>query len=258
MAAQVDARLARVLPETFAGLPVRFATTYDPQVRHRIQVQDVDSFVAARTGLDATALWSLTDWLSLTGQAVMEVTDGPVFVDTARGLTAVRQRLAWYPHDMWIYVVATDWARLAQELPFVGRTAERGDDLGSRVIASRLSEVAIHLAHMLERRWVPYAKWAGTSMIELPRARATAASLHRALDAGDWRTREAALVEAFRGLHRLQTMAGLPTVNDPVGPFWDRRYQGIRDAGHRTTRGVGHRPGSAGVATRPGLGRAME
>lgn len=229
MVAQVEAHLDRVLPDRFSGHPIRFPTTWDPHMRHRVQVEDVRSFVRSRTGANASASLSVTDWLSLTGQAVLEVTAGKIFVDTAGELTAARERLAWYPDDLWTYVVATDWARLAQELPFVGRAAERGDDLGSRVIASRLAGVAMHLAHLLERRWPPYSKWAGTSLNQLPRAGAAATSLHRALGATDWQTREQGLVNALRTLHRLQGHVGLPTVADPVAPFWDRRYRGIRD-----------------------------
>jgi len=229
IAAQVDAHLARALPDAFGGHPTRFATTWDPRVRHRVQVEDVRTFVASLTGLDASGSWSVGDWLSLTGQAVLEVRAGPVFADTAGVLTAIRERLTWYPHDLWTYVVAIDWARLAQELPFIGRAAERGDDLGSRVITSRLVGVAVHLAHMLERRWPPYAKWSGTSLGRLPRAGATVRSLTRAVDANEWRVREAALVDGLRALHRLQREVGLPGVDDPVEPFWDRRYQGIRE-----------------------------
>jgi len=228
MVTRVHAYLDTLLPRTFGGHPTRFALTWDPQERHRIQVETVNTFISACTGLKMSGSMSVADWLSLTGQAVLEVTAGPVFVDTAGELTAARERLAWYPED-WAYVVATDWARLAQELPFIGRTAERGDELGSQVIASRLVGVAMHLAHLLERRWSPYAKWAGTSLNRLPRSAATAESLHRALGARDWRPREASLVDALRRLHRLQRQIGLPAVDDPIEPFWDRRYQSIRD-----------------------------
>jgi hypothetical protein len=229
IAEQVDAHLDAVLPDSFGGYPTRFATTWDPQVRHRVQVEDVSTFVVSRTGITAADPLSVADWLSLTGQAVLEVTAGPVFADTAGELTAVRERLAWYPHDVWVYVVATDWVRVAQELPFVGRAAEHGDDLGSRVIASRLVGVAMHLAHLLERRWPPYSKWAGTSLSRLPDASAAAEPLLRALNARGWRTREDGLVEALRALHRLQRLVGLPALDDPVDAFWDRRYRGIRD-----------------------------
>ncbi len=229
LAAQVDSHLDTVLPDRYDGHPTRFATTWDPQVRHRVQVEDVGTFVASRTGITASGSLSVADWLTLTGQAVLEVTAGPVFVDTTGELTAVRERLAWYPDDLWAYVVATDWARIAQELPLVGRAAERGDDLGSRVIATRLVGVTMHLAHLLERRWPPYAKWIGTSLSRLPQAGMASEPLSRALEARDWRAREEGLVEALRILHRLQRSVGLPTVDDPVERFWDRHYRGIRE-----------------------------
>jgi hypothetical protein len=49
------------------------------------------------------------------------------------------------------------------------------------------------------------------------------------MDARDWQSREAGLVDALRTLHQLQRHIGLPTVEDPVELFWDRRYRGIRD-----------------------------
>ncbi len=226
---QVDDYLDTVLPGTFGGHLTRFALTGDPQVRHRVQVETVSSFVASHTGIYASGTLSIADWMSLTGQAILEVTAGPVFLDTTGELTSARERLTWYPEELWTYVVATDWVRLAQELPFVGRTAERGDELGSRVITARLVGVAIHLAHLLERRWSPYPKWAGTSLARLPRAGTIAEPLHRALEARDWRPREESLVEALRRLHQLQRAIVLPVVEDPIEPFWDRGYQGVRD-----------------------------
>ena len=228
MAADVDAHLEETLPESFESLPTRFTTTWDTHRRHRVQVQDVASFVRSRTGVDLRDPLSTDDWLMLTGQAVLEVTAGPVFVDTDGALTASRAALCWYPDEMWKYVVAADWARLAQELPFVGRTAEVGDDLGSRVITARLVEVATHLAHLVDRRWPPYSKWLGTSLTRLPRSHVVAEPLARALISTHWRTREDGLVQAVRTLSRLQADAGLPTVDDPVEQFWDRAYRGIR------------------------------
>ncbi len=228
MAADVDAYLEETLPESFEGLPTPFRTTRDAHPRHRVQVQDVASFVHSRTGVDLRDPLSTDDWLMLTGQAVLEVTAGPVFVDTDGALTASRAALCWYPDEMWKYVVAADWARLAQELPFVGRTAEVGDDLGSRVVTARLVEVATHLAHLVDRRWPPYSKWLGTSLTRLPRSHVVTEPLARALISTHWRTREDGLVQAVRTLSRLQADAGLPTVDDPVEQFWDRAYRGIR------------------------------
>ena len=113
----VDAHLGEHLPESFAGHPTRFATTWDPVVRHRVQVETARDLAVSRLGVDPTTDLTVGDWLSLTGQAVLEVTAGEVFADGAGELDGIRRRLEWYPDDVWRHVVATDWARLAQELP---------------------------------------------------------------------------------------------------------------------------------------------
>lgn len=229
LVAAVDAHLGEHLPESFAGHPTRFATTWDPVVRHRVQVETARELAVSRLGVDPTTDLTVGDWLSLTGQAVLEVTAGDVFADGAGELDRIRRTLEWYPDDVWRHVVATDWARLAQELPFIGRTGERGDDLGSRVLTARLAGIAMHLGHLLERRWPPYAKWLGTSFARLPRARVAAGPLDAALTANHWHERESGVVDALRALRRLQADAGLPTVDDPVERFWDRPYLGVRD-----------------------------
>ncbi|NUQ33016.1 MAG: DUF4037 domain-containing protein [Dermatophilaceae bacterium] len=231
---EVESHLEASLPESFLGHPVRFATTWEPLVRHRVRVDSVRGLAVSRLGVDTTCDLSIEDWLSLTGQAVLEVTAGQVFTDDAGELDGIRRRLEWYPDDLWRHLVATDWARLAQELPFVGRTGERGDDLGSRVIAARLAHVAMHLAHLLERTWPPYAKWLGTSLLTLPGASAVASPLAEAVSTTAWRAREAALVEALRVLNGVQRTVGLPAVADPVEPFWDRPCVGVREDVVRT------------------------
>jgi hypothetical protein len=235
MVDEADALLDVALPDTFAGHPTRFPTTWNPHGPHQVEVASPSGFTTSRLGLDATRPLAVDDWLALTGQAVLEVTAGPVFVDTDGRVTAARDRLAWYPDDLWRHAVAVDWARIGQELPFVGRTAERGDDLGSRVVAARLVRVAMHLGFLLERRWPPYAKWFGTTFATLPRAAAAAPDLAAALAADDWRAREEALCRGLTSLHDLQGEVGLPTVADVVVPFFDRPFRGLGPAADAVT-----------------------
>lgn len=217
------------LPEAFAGLPTRFATTWDPAVRQRVDVTTAEAFTRSRLGVDATRDLTVDDWLALTGQGVLEVTAGPVFADTDGRLAAVRERLAWYPDDVWLYVVAVAWARLGEELPFVGRAGERGDDLGSRIIAARLAGVLVHLGFLLERRWPPYAKWRGTAFATLPAAGRAAGPLAAALTAQSWQAREAAVCAAAELLFAVQRAAGLPADEPgPIEPFFDRPLRGLR------------------------------
>lgn len=228
MATEVDAALAASLPDKFAERPTRFTMTSDAIVPHRIAVTDLKGFIDTVLGVDARRDLTVDEWLSLTGQSVLEVTAGAVFADTVGELSGIRQRLSWYPDDVWRYVVAVDWARLEQELPFVGRTGGRGDDLGSRVLAARLAGIVMHLGFLLERRWPPYSKWVGTVFARLALAGQVTPLLERALCTNDWREREAALVKSVRHLAQCQRYVGLVDLGDPVSRFHDRPFHSIR------------------------------
>ena len=169
----------------------------------------------------------MLDWLVLTGQSVLEVTAGPVFTDQTVELSRVRALLAWYPPDIERYVLAAGWQRLEQQLPFVGRTAERGNDLGSRLLSVRLTEDLMFLGFMLSRRWAPYGKWRGTVFRTLPVAASLTGLLDAAATSPGWRDRESALAAAAEVLLGAQRDRGLPTPDAAVVPFWDRPYRVI-------------------------------
>ncbi len=214
------------LPEQFGELPVRFPVTWDSSVSHKVEVATVADFAASRLGVDPTRGLSVPDWLSLTGQSVLEVTAGPVFTDRTRTLAPVRALLAWYPPDVERYVLAAGWQRLCQLLPMMGRTAETGDELGSRLLSARLAEDLVCLAFALSRRWAPYAKWRGTVFRSLPIA-ARLPSLLEATTAPRWRDRENALAAACEALLVVQRERGHPAPATAVIPFFGRPYRAV-------------------------------
>jgi hypothetical protein len=227
--ARVDALLEAELPASFLGLPVRFPTTWEPRVRHRAEVVDPHEMAASRAGVRADRELTTEDWLSLTGQGVLEVIGGPVLRDDDGVLTAIRARLARYPEPIRRHVLAAGWARIGQELPFLGRTALRGDEAGSRVIAGRLVRTLMHLGIVLEGGWAPYGKWLGSAFAALPVLGPLAAELDRAITAGEWGEREASLVRAIDAIATRQGELGLPTRLPATEPFWDRPFAGLRD-----------------------------
>ena len=165
---QVSELLERELPETCRGYRVRFPVTWDDSRSHRVEVATVAGFAASLLGVDPVGGLSVLDWLVLTGQSVLEVTAGPVFADQTVALSQVRATLSWYPPDVERYVLAAGGQRLEQQLPLVGHTAERGDELGSRLLSGQLAEDLMFLGFALSRRWAPYAKWRGTVFATLP------------------------------------------------------------------------------------------
>ena len=224
---RISRMLEEELPERFGEFPVRFPVTFDTSVSHKVQVATVAGFAASRLGVNPAGGLSVLDWLSLTGQAVLEVTAGPVFTDTTRTLAPVQDLLAWYPPDVERYVLAAGWQRICQAMPMVGRTAGKGDEFGSRLLSAGLAGDLAALAFALSRRWAPYAKWRGTVFRSLPVAVRLGPLLDSAVTAAGWREREDALAAACEALLNLQRERGLPAPKPAVIPFFDRPYRTV-------------------------------
>jgi hypothetical protein len=201
-------RLRWTLPRTFSGYSVNFGevgadgtrvmeTSDTGPVEHKIQVLSVEQFLKWRLGFTNVEAMTPIDWLIASEQALLEVTAGAVFHDGLGTITAAREALAYYPDDVWRYLLAAQWKRISQQEPFVGRTGEVGDDLGSAVIGADLVRDVMRLAFLIERRYAPYAKWFGTAFARLGSAPQLTPLLERALGATAWQEREAALGRAY-------------------------------------------------------------
>jgi hypothetical protein len=175
---------------------------------------------------DALGPIDVADWLSVPEQNLLSVTRGAVFHDGLGQLEPVRSRLAYYPRDVWLYLMAAQWRRIGQEEHFMGRCGQVGDELGSRLIASRLVRDLIRLGFLLERRYAPYIKWLGTAFAQLSCAARLRPMLLAVLRASTWQDREGHLGAAYELMASLHNDLGitepLPTT---VTPFWDRPFQ---------------------------------
>jgi hypothetical protein len=141
-------------------------------------------------------------------------------------LEPLRASLEWYPRDVWLWLLACQWRRIDQEEPFVGRTAEVGDELGSRVLTARLARDMMRLCFLHERRYAPYSKWFGTAFSELDAAAEVGPPLERAIAATGYAAREEALVEAVEAVARRHNALGVTEAVDPtVRLFYTRPFR---------------------------------
>lgn len=218
----VRALVASALPKCYRGWPLRISYDELPP-EHRVTVDAWSHWLRGELGVDPTMPLSSVDWLLIPTQRLLGVVAGPVFADPDQQLSDTRRRLHWYPDAVWWWVMACQWQRVAQEEPFVQRTAEVGDQLGSAVVTARLVRDAMRLALLMARRYPPYSKWLGSAFSRMEHSDRLDRHLAAALTAGDLPTREAALASAYEALARRH--AGLPgaTALDPgVRRFHDR------------------------------------
>jgi hypothetical protein len=201
--------LSQQLPRTFRGYPTNF-TPPNPEdngvqllqaaesgpINHRVDILTVRGFWLDYLGFDTDQAIDPIDWLTFPEQKLRTLTAGAVFHDDI-GLQAMRDRFAYYPHDVWLYLLAAGWARIGQEEPLMGRAGYVGDEIGSALIGARLVRDVMHLCFLMERQYAPYPKWFGTAFKQLEVAATLASILQQALSAAHWQERQEHLAAAF-------------------------------------------------------------
>jgi hypothetical protein len=222
-------RFADIAPASFLGAPTvgsdRHRADASGDDRHGLQVWTVRRAATHWLAIDADQPLQAIDWLGLAEQRLLAMTAGEVFRDDIGALTALRDRLAYLPRDVWLYKLACQWRRIAEEQAFVGRAGFVGDDLGSRVIAARLVRDLMRLAFLVERRYAPYPKWFGAAFARLPCADEISPILDRALNAAGWKDRGEALAQAGFALAELHLARSLPgAVSPQIGPYFSRPF----------------------------------
>lgn len=202
------------------GLPDRFrdhATTYE--------IATLRSYFLKNLDIDVDGEIGVHDWLTFPEQQLLMITAGAVYHDEV-GLQAVRDRFAYYPHDVWLYLLVAGWWRIHPELNLIGRAGFGGDELGSALIGSRLVHDLMHLCFLMEKRYAPYSKWLGTAFSRLVCASELSPLLSRVLRAEAWPERENALMEAYEKVAAMHNALHITEpVSTEVEQMWDRPFK---------------------------------
>ncbi|MEO8153034.1 MAG: DUF4037 domain-containing protein [Rhizobacter sp.] len=236
LAAQIHETLRHELPTHVAGVPTHFgppdaigvrllqATPTGP-VDHMVGIGTIEGFWRANLGLRPDWPLTLQDWLLTPQQLLLSVVRGAVFHDGLGRLEALRRTAHWYPHDLWLYLLAAQWTRVSQEEAFLGRCGDVGDELGSRLVAARLVRDLMRLCFLMERCYAPYTKWLGTAFARLRCGPALLPVFEQVLHAGSWPEREGRMTQAYAIVADMHNALGLtPALAATVSPFHDRPY----------------------------------
>jgi hypothetical protein len=230
----LDTTFREQLPYEIGGYPTNFAPAEDGgsiepiasgPINHGVAIWTVRAFFESYLGVDASTGLSTADWLLIPQQKLRTIASGSVFHDRLGQVEPIRDKLRYYPHDVWLYLLAAQWQRINQDEPFIGRTGDVGDDLGSRLVAARLVRDLMRLCFLIERMYIPYIKWFGTAFARLACAAELGPILDRVLRAEDWKEREQHLSLAYAAVARMHNALAitepLPT---EVETFFDRPY----------------------------------
>lgn len=238
IAGPVYSLLADHLPRRFEGLPTNFSPP-DPDdhgvqlmqeaeagpINHRVEILTAAGFIRRQIHFDLHQPLQLIDWLTFSEQKLLSITAGAVFHDEV-GLAQVRSLFAYYPRDVWLYLLAAAWARIGQEEHLMGRAGQAGDELGSALIGARLVRDVMRLCFLMERTYTPYAKWFGTAFRRLAGGTQLYSILQTTLAAATWPLREEQLCRAYVELARRHNQLQLtPPMPEQPRPFFGRPFR---------------------------------
>ena len=106
------------------------------------------------------------DWLTISEHRLLALTAGRIFIDMLN-IQETRDKLLFYPQDVKLYLIASQWSVIGEEEAFVKRCSQVGDELGSRIVCTRIAERLMRLCFLYKNKYAPYSKWFGTAFKRL-------------------------------------------------------------------------------------------
>ena len=227
--------LSNRLPYNFKGYPTNFGKPdqFDVQlleeikkgpVNHRVEVFTMRSFFKEYLNFDPYSTAKTSDWLRFPEHKLLTITVGKMFHDDLN-LDKIRNKFNYYPTDIWLHFLSLQWYLISQEEPFMGRCGDVGDELGSKIIASRLINHLMKLCFLMEKKYTPYSKWFGTAFAELKSSKKLIPIFNKVLNTQSWKEREKHLSQAYTEVARLHNNLRITkTMKTDVSKFHNRSY----------------------------------
>jgi hypothetical protein len=219
----IEETLQRHLPDKFRGFPVQW-TVNGPSNYRCVELLTIRDFFQQYLNFDLRSQLEPAHWLTFPEHKLRTVTSGAVYRDEI-GLQTTRERFGYYPHDIWLYLLAAGWQRIGQEEHLMGRAGFVGDEIGSALIAARLVRDLMRLCFLMEKQYAPYAKWFGTGFAQLKCAGELTPLLRQVLLSSTWPERQQYLVPAYEIVAAQHNALDITESLDPkVSNFFDRPF----------------------------------
>jgi hypothetical protein len=199
---KLDEILDEKLPLEFEGFPTRFTfaehwgsiPSKDDTGYHHVVITTPKRFFELTLGVPGVPESDL-DWLAVSEQRLLEFTSGEVFEDFTGELTALREKLAYFPEDVWRYRIAYSLSDIGTDDNLISLCGQRGDQISMHLNAARTVEKIIKLVFLLNKTYTPlYPKWLHRNFMKLPEIAADIEqSLFAVLEAKEYQSKMDAL-----------------------------------------------------------------
>lgn len=163
-------RYGQVLQEAYDRLPSEFMglCRRPSDAPGRYGVMSISSFYGEFTGCGEGPVTN-GDWLMCPETSLAACTNGKVFYDPSGHFSRIRSRiLDFYPEDVLRKKIAARAAVMSQAGQYnLPRCLSRGDSVAASLACARFTEAALSMMHLLNRRYMPFYKWAYHSALSL-------------------------------------------------------------------------------------------
>jgi hypothetical protein len=233
---EISLIMSKNLPYKFYGITTNFS---DPDkigvqlleeidegaINHRVTIETIKSFFNSTLAVNPYNEISIEDWLTFPEQHLLSITAGKIFYDGLGELEVMREKFNYYPHDVWLHLLASQWTKISQEDAFMGRCGDAGDELGSRIIANKLIQFVMKLCLLMDKKYAPYSKWFGTGFSKLEIAKSLMPIFEQVQLATNWKDREKYLSLAYEIVaEKHNSLKITDPMETKVSPFHDRPY----------------------------------
>ncbi len=228
-------KLANNLPFEIHGFPTNYIdnddgdqlepTTTHP-LNHRVEIHTIPGFFKKYIGINPLKPIKEIDWLLLSQQKLRTITYGKVFYDSLNQLEKIRKILAWYPHEIWLYLLACQWQKINQEEPFMARCGDVGDEPGSVLVSNRQIIEIMKLCFLMEKEYIPYFKWFGSGFATLSCSKKILPLINGIQSSQNWKEREKYFSKIYKIIGTMHNRLSLTDkIEVKINKFYNRPYK---------------------------------
>ena len=175
--------------------PLVFIHTFDEYLNEQLGTADLDNI-------------SPFQWLAFSEHRLLSLVSGKLFDDGLNCSDKI-EKIKYYPNEVKLYMIASNWEIIASEQAFVKRCGECGDEIGSQLVCARIAERLMRLCFLYKDTYAPYSKWFGTAFGKLDIDERIKQTISDALSANCLVERENKIVEAQALVADMHNVSGL-------------------------------------------------